>query len=231
MKKQTLTAFALLAITLLGITSCSGIIGEETVVQMSFKNPAAGSSNARYIAPSANMGTIDVLEKGKKYTSGNAVPIIHQEFRNNSTTTIRGLFPGTYIFLIRLYYTEETANGPFTKNVGFALKEVTVEKGLNAVAVDMGPGITKLRISTGIMTNIENIFDPKGYAISYEQDSISIDISPFNSGWNIYLTYTDSSELDGGWQSSPKGEHTFESEEFPSGSGKTYSLKVTLNEP
>ena len=167
-RKQLLQNFLgtlsiLLLITL--VTACSGVIGPRSGVLIEI--PAiANNVSGRYIDTSGNTmtkGYVIIAQEDKVYSFNDYADSYDLK---NGRVFISNIPVGKYILGVVLLNDEDNTNG-------LAIKEITVEPGLNEVRITVGPGTSNLKIGDMEVTN--PLLPNDNYSISYKQDTLIFD--------------------------------------------------------
>ncbi len=171
----TLAALGLLIV----LSGCSGIIGGQTVVHMTLGNGGSG----RYIDENTQSGYVAVFRQDRVY-SINEFEGTKTEFENGSVY-LNSLAPGDYVFVVALTGEESGT----TYNSGLAIKEVTVERGLNNVLIDVGPGVSSFGIEElppggggyPVLRPLDDFMEPgRSYSVGFADNTLILRKSDFN---------------------------------------------------
>jgi len=90
---------------------------------------------------------------------------------DNTTFDMIGIVAGDYVLLTVLTTVDD--EGESDKVVGLAVKEVTVNPGINDIPVTLGPGLSNMRIN-GESLDLTDL--PEGYGITLSEDSLTFDL-------------------------------------------------------
>jgi hypothetical protein len=159
MKKTAIILTVLAAV--FALSACSGVIGGETSVVFSL-------SDGRHVSASASQGYVVALKKDKVYSlnqfEGEAF-----EYLKDDKVVIANLPVGEYVFGIILQDASEN-------NVGFAVKEYEVKRGLNTLTIDVAPGVTNCSVQ-GISGDVFDLEDPPEeiHNLEFAEDTAIID--------------------------------------------------------
>jgi hypothetical protein len=176
MKPSVLLLFSVGILLLL--SACSGVIGGDNMVRISVPGMA---DSGRFISSSANSGYVVVLQGNKVYSLNNFSDKAYQDLVDGNVF-IANLPVGTYIFGVVLIDDKGTSDENDDDNVGLAIKKRKVEAGFNDILIDVGPGITTFDIN-GI--SFENFFIPDGFTVSFDEDTIILDIDRNPAGADV----------------------------------------------
>ncbi len=167
MKKLLIVLAAMAAVILL--SACSGVVGGETTVRISLPQ---SSSEGLFVSPDAEEdgaeGYVIVLKKDKVYSlnlfEGEAL-----EAFIDGQVVIANLPVGDYVFGVVL----QDSSGD---NVGLAIKEYTVKRGLNTLSIEVAPGIETCEIE-GIDGDVFDFQDPPEeiQTLEFAENTVIID--------------------------------------------------------
>jgi hypothetical protein len=174
MKKTAIILTVLAAV--FALSACSGVIGGETSVVFSL-------SEGRYVSTVAVEGYVVALKKDKVYSlnqfEGEAF-----EYLKDGKVVIANLPVGEYVFGIILQDASEN-------NVGFAVKEYEVKRGLNTLTIDVAPGIDDCSVE-GISGDLFDFQDPPDeiHSLEFAEDTVIVDYDRPTGGTNVSLDVT-----------------------------------------
>jgi hypothetical protein len=158
---KSLTTVLVLAVSLLVMSACSGVIGGDNLVRITIPG-VSGASSSRTISSDAVNGYVVVLKGNEVYSANNFDGEAFNYFVDGQVL-IANLPVGDYIFGVALLSAGEE------DNVGLAIKEVTIEPGYNDVPITVGPGMDQFYVNG---TSINNPFLPEGYSVTFEEDTV-----------------------------------------------------------
>jgi len=187
--KKTAVLILLITSVLLFLSACSGVLAGDDVVRISVSQ-LADESSGRFISGTASNGYVVVLDKDRIYSLNNFSGDAYN-YLVNGEVYIANLPPGDYIFGVALLDEND-------KNLGFAVKEWTVEKGFNDISIEVAPGIVTLSVSD-LNDDITNPFlPPEGVFVEFAENTIIFDYDrTSNTLVGFAVTFGDGTEISG----------------------------------
>ncbi len=134
-RKQTVPGTAALAVLLLILSSCTGVIGEKCSVVLNIPmNPQGNSGSQRYLNPAADTCEIHIMKNNAE------IKTVTKHILSGSLNymLITDLEPGSYAFLIFLRDFDSAL--PYG-DLCFAVKELTIQPGPNTAEITLWPAI------------------------------------------------------------------------------------------
>jgi len=165
--KRIITIITVLA-ALSVLTTCSGVLGGDTMVRITVPGLDDGTATGRLVSDDATEGYVVVLKKDKVYSLNNFDSDAFFQLKGGNVV-IANLPLGDYIFGVVL-----VDGDPGEQVVGIAVKEFEVKSGLNSYWIDVGPGISDIRVN-GL--DYSDFFKPEGYTAEFAEDTIILNVN------------------------------------------------------
>ncbi len=130
-KQAGKTAIAMLAagVIMSLLLTCSGVVGGTGSVVLSLPSPE-NTGASRHVDSRANGVDVFIMRENS--------PAEFRRYAGRGPLYIDQLIPGNYVFLIFLH---GPVDGTASKDLGFAVKEIAVEPGVNTLDVTVLPAI------------------------------------------------------------------------------------------